>query len=197
MSVQEPDLPDRFFEPVRAGSLRLGVGSALEPKYLVRLRGPSADPADDVVIELKRVRSLSGIPCVRADDDDPFRVLVSGSRIAYQPFQLLGFVELEGGIYWTHAWVPNYQELRVTQSFRTPAELAEVAYDVGVQLGLGHLRDVGGPFHRMVRDRVMQRGREVEQELSDGSRRLADEVEEAWRRFVDLSPPSTPVSGGG
>ena len=75
------------------------MGSALEPKFLVRLRGDSDDPEDDVVVELKRVRSLGGIPCIQADDDDPFRVLVSGARIAYQPFRFLGFVELDGSFY--------------------------------------------------------------------------------------------------
>jgi len=182
-----PELPDDFFRPVQVGGLQLGVGSALDTKYLVRLTGPTVDPADDIIVELKRVRSLAGIPCIQADDDDPFRVLQGGARIAYQPFRFLGFVEHAGDMFWTHAWVANYRELNVAESFQSPGELAEVAYDVGVQLGLGHLRDVGGSFQQMVRVNVQDRGSEIEVELLEGSRILAAEVVEAWEAFVRAS----------
>ena len=183
MLATNPGLTDDFFEPIQVGALQLGVGSALNTKYLVRLAGPTPDPADDVIVELKRVRSLAGIACIRADDDDPFRVLQSGVRIAYQPFRFLGFIEHGGEMFWTHAWVANYRELKV-ESLESPEELAEVAYDVGVQLGLGHLRDVGGAFQQMIVVNVRERLREIEGELQDGSRVLAGEVIEAWEAFV-------------
>jgi hypothetical protein len=182
-----PELPEDFFRPVQVGALQLGVGSALDTKYLVRLAGPTPDPADDIIVELKRVRSLAGIPCIQADDEDPFRVLQGGARIAYQPFRFLGFVEHGGEMFWTHAWVLNYRELSVAESFRSSEELAEVAYDVGVQLGLGHLRDVGGSFQQMVRVNVQDRGHDIEAELNEGSRILAAEVVEAWEAFVRAS----------
>jgi len=184
MLATHEELTADFFRPEGVGALQLGVGSALEPKYLVRLRGPSGDRTDDVIIELKRVRSLTGIPCIQADDDDPFRVLQAGARIAYQPFRFLGFVEYRSDMFWTHAWVANYREMQITESFRTPEELTEVAYDVGVQLGLGHLRDVGGPFQQMVKIHVQERAGELEREVRVGSRVLADEVVEAWEKFV-------------
>ena len=187
MRATNPGLQDGFFRPVEVGQIQLGVGSALDKKYLVRLAGPTPDPADDVIVELKRVRSLTGIACIQADDDDPFRVLQSGARIAYQPFRFLGFVEHDGEMFWTHAWVANYREISVEESFRSPEELAEVAYDVGVQLGLGHLRDVGGSFQQMVRVNVQDREREIEVELHEGSRILAVEVVEAWEAFVRAS----------
>jgi hypothetical protein len=187
MHATHPDLADGYFTPTAVGALQLGVGSALDAKYLVRIEGPTPDPADDVVIELKRVRSLAGIPCIQADDEDPFRVLQGGARIAYQPFRFLGFIEHEGEMFWTHAWVANYREVDVHESFRSAEELAEVAYDVGVQLGLGHLRDVGGAFQQMVRVRVRSQAREAEEELLEGSRRLAEEVLLAWEAFVALT----------
>lgn len=192
MLATSADLPADFFRPVQVGALQLGVGSALDTKYLVRLIGATPDPEDDVIVELKRVRSLAGIPCIQADDDDPFRVLQGGARIAYQPFRFLGFVEHGGEMFWTHAWVANYEELKVGESFRSPEELAEVAYDVGVQLGLGHLRDVGGAFQQMVRVSVQERGREIEAELFEESRKLTDEVVEAWEAFVLASDGSGP-----
>ncbi len=187
MRATNPGLPAGFFQPVQVGELQLGVGSALDTKYLVRIAGPTVNPADDVVIEMKRVRSLAGIPCIQADDDDPFRVLQGGARIAYQPFRFLGFVEHDGAMFWTHAWVANYRELQVAESLETPEELAEVAYDVGVQLGLGHLRDVGGSFQQMVLVNVRERLSETEEELLAGSAILADEVIEAWEAFVRAS----------
>jgi hypothetical protein len=190
MQSSNPELRDGFFEPIQVGALQLGVGSALDTKYLVRVAGETVDPVDDVVVELKRVRSLAGIPCIQADDDDPFRVLQSGARIAYQPFRFLGFVEHEGEMFWTHAWVANYEELKVAESLERPEELAEVAYDVGVQLGLGHLRDVGGAFQQMIVVNVRERLADTEHELRDGSRILADEVIEAWAAFVRASDES-------
>jgi hypothetical protein len=192
MLATNAGLPADFFRPVQVGALQLGVGSALDTKYLVRLAGATLDPADDVIVELKRVRSLAGIPCIQADDDDPFRVLQGGARIAYQPFRFLGFVEHDGEMFWTHAWVANYHELKVGESFRSPEELAEVAYDVGVQLGLGHFRDVGGAFQHMVRVSVQERGREIEDELHEESRILAGEVVEAWEAFVLASDEPGP-----
>ncbi|MBT8462968.1 MAG: DUF2252 domain-containing protein [Gemmatimonadetes bacterium] len=192
MRATNTGLPEGFFQPVQVGALQLGVGSALDAKYLVRIAGPSVNPADDVIIEMKRVRSLAGIPCIRADDDDPFRVLHGGARIAYRPFRFLGFVEHDGEMFWTHAWVANYRELEVTGSLETAEELSEVAYDVGVQLGLGHLRDVGGSFQQMVLVNVRERLSEMEEELLAVSAILAEEVVEAWEAFVRASAePST------
>lgn len=187
MLATHPDLPPSFFEVVDVGALQLGVGSALDDKFLVRITGPSSEPLDDVIVELKRVRSLAGIPCIQADDDDPFRVLQSGARIAYQPFRFLGFVKYGGEMFWTHAWVANYRELSVDESFRSPEELAQVAYDVGVQLGLGHLRDVGGAFQQMVRFNAQEQAARQEDALYEGSRLLATDVVEAWEAFVRAS----------
>lgn len=184
MESANPDLPEGFFQPVRVGGLQLGVGSALDAKYLVRLAGSTPHPADDVIIEMKQVRSLAGIPCIQADDDDPFRILQGGVRIAYAPFRFLGFVEHGGNMFWTHAWVANYHELKVKGSLESPEELAEVAYDVGVQLGLGHLRDVGGAFQQMLVVDVRERLSGAERELQEASRAMADDVVEAWEAFV-------------
>ena len=39
---------------VRAGPLQSGVGSAVKPKIMVRVKGPSDDPSDDELLETKR-----------------------------------------------------------------------------------------------------------------------------------------------
>ncbi len=42
---ERPDLAPGYLQVVRAGWLRLGVGSALSRKILIRVQGPSAEPA--------------------------------------------------------------------------------------------------------------------------------------------------------
>ena len=79
-------------------------------------------------------------------------------------------------MFWTHAWVANYHELKVKGSLESPEELAEVAYDVGVQLGLGHLRDVGGAFQQMLVVDVRERLSGAERELQEASRAMADAI---------------------
>ena len=44
---ERPDLPAGYFAVVRAGWLRIGVGSAALRKILVRVQGPTTAAADD------------------------------------------------------------------------------------------------------------------------------------------------------
>jgi hypothetical protein len=83
--------------------------------------------------------------------------------------------------------VPNYHELSVEDSFETPDELREVAYDVGVQLGLGHVRDVAAPFDRMLREGQLALVRRYRDNLLTGSTNLAADVTAAWERFSQES----------
>ncbi|MEJ2086574.1 MAG: DUF2252 family protein, partial [Acidobacteriota bacterium] len=136
--ARRPNLGPNYFDVVRVGSLKLGIGSAMDRKYLIQIRGETAEIADDVVLELKTVRNLTGIDCVSTGQtDDPYRILM-GQSIAYQPYRLLGYVRFDGSTFWIHAWVDNYRELSVVGDLETPEELIEVARDVGVQLGRGH-----------------------------------------------------------
>lgn len=54
---EHPDLPSTFFTSKNAGRLTLGVGSALDDKYLVRVEGPTAAEDDDLILEIKQVRA--------------------------------------------------------------------------------------------------------------------------------------------
>jgi hypothetical protein len=53
------------FKVKRIGMLTMGIGSALDEKYLIPFEGPTA--ADDMVVEAKRIRDLQGNFCVRTD----------------------------------------------------------------------------------------------------------------------------------
>jgi uncharacterized protein (DUF2252 family) len=57
------DLAPDYFTVIRAGWLRMGVGSAAARKVLIRVQGQSADPADDELIEAKEVANRDGVAC--------------------------------------------------------------------------------------------------------------------------------------
>ncbi len=184
MLEDEGDLDADFFAVERLGYLRMGVGSALDLKYLVRVRGASADPLDDVVLQVKQVRDLKGIPCIRTDPGaDPLRVLRGHLRIARRPFRFLGYARFKGRNFWAHAWVENYSELEIEEAFAAPGELAEIAYDVGVQLGHGHPVETAAQLARQVR---REQSRLVDRDAAKihaACRELARQVVEAWERF--------------
>jgi hypothetical protein len=184
MAEEHPHVDRAYFATVSAGYLKLGVGSALDTKFIVRVEGPSSDPMDDDVIEIKRVRDLAGIDCIRTKDDDPLRVLLSQARISYEPFQWLGYIRLDEGNFWTHGWVHNYKEIDIDRTFRSSEELAEVAYDAGVQLGIGHPKLAATPFDQILRRQLLEHLDAHPGEIERLSGELADQVIEAWRRFA-------------
>jgi len=184
MLEQDPSLGPRYFEIVDMGYLRSGIGSALDLKFLVRIRGAGGDPLDDRVLEVKQVRELGEIGCINVSrGSDPFRILVGQSRIAYKPYGLLGYLRMKDLTFWIHAWVENYQELEVDDELASTDELAEVAFDVGVQLGRGHPNQIGAPLDLQLRReqmRILERDREL---IQRQRHELAELVVEAWQRF--------------
>lgn len=186
MREQAPDLPPEYFEIVDLGYLRMGIGSALDLKYLVRIRGAGDDPLDDQVLEVKQVRDLGDIDCITTSrGPDPFRILVGQARIAYEPYGLLGYLRMRGLTFWIHAWVENYRELEAGDELPSVDELVEVAYDVGVQLGRGHPNKIGAPLDLQLRReqmRLLARDRDL---IRRERRELTSLVVEAWRQFRD------------
>ena len=150
----------------------------------MRVRGASADPLDDVVLQVKQVRDLGGIPCVATDPGaDPLRVLRGHLRLATEPFRFLGYARLRGRNFWVHAWLENYSELEIEEAFTAAGEMAEVAFDVGVQLGRGHPRQTAGPLARQVRGEQIRLIDRDAGEVEAGCRELADLTVAAWERF--------------
>lgn len=180
--------PVSFFRIKKLGLLGIGIGSAADERYLMRVDGPSRDDADDVMLELKEVRRVPDLPCLRAEPGGT-RILVAQARLAYEAFSYVGTLALESPAgpryYWFHAWPDDYAELRIS-SLRTPAELAEVAFDVGVQLGRGHARAERSGDAR--RRRTQLEAALAAADLGPLARALADATEEAWRRFKEQTP---------
>jgi hypothetical protein len=184
MSAENPELEADFFQPVQIGYLRMGVGSALDLKFLTRIRGATERPDDDVLLEVKQVRDLAGIECITpVKESDPIRILLGQLRIAYQPYSFLGYARFLNKTFWVHAWVDNYEEMSIGETFRSVEDLRQVAEDVGVQLGRGHTNQIAPELDQQLRReqlRVLERDAE---KIKQARRELATETLIAWKQF--------------
>ena len=157
VQLQRPDLPPGYFNVVRAGWLRIGVGSAVNPKILIRVQGPTSGPGDDELVEAKAVTYLGNLPCLEARASQPTLRVIAGTtqlgRIKHKilaaspelPIPDLPIPELapRGPLqrdWWIHSWDPSYREVRLND-LRSVKDLAAIAYDAGIQLGAGGLLD--------------------------------------------------------
>ena len=196
METEHPDLRSGFFNLKRSGRFRVGVGSALDEKYLLRIDGPSESPSDDVILEAKQVRDISEIDCIYGTSGGgAFRILTSQSRIGEMPHRFLAQVPPEPGgppgapMFWVHEWVANYHELRVAGSIESPDELAEVARDVGIQLGRGHTRAIASPLDSQLRRAQLSLVDDLEDEIRELSEELTQRTVSAWEWFRSEAEP--------
>lgn len=180
---QQPELPEFFFELRKAGTLKQGVGSALDEKYLLRVEGPSRSPDDDVVLEAKEVRPPSGASCVNRTDVDPFRVMLAQSRLSYRPYRYLGYLRRGQRMLWVHEWMELYRQLAIEKALESADDLREVARDVGIQLGRGHPNQIAAPFESQVRQRQQTVLDELRPRLVEEVRRLTTQTIAAWEAF--------------
>ena len=181
MREQNPDLPPTYFDVKKAGRHRLGVGSALDEKYLLRCEGPTVAAEDDVLVEVKEIRDLSAIECIERQKQDPVPILAAQSRIAYQPYQFTGFLRLNDRSFWLHTWVDHYYEISV-DDLRSADELTEIVFDVGVQLGRGHPKDITSDDPRL-RSAQLESLDGTEAQLRQTIDELAAETVRAWEAF--------------
>ena len=190
MKVQHPELPPYFFDIKKAGRLKIGIGSALDEKYLVKVEGPTKVHEDDVILEIKEVKDLRGISCILLRKATPMRPIVMQALLAYKPYRYTGFIVVAGNKrsgkekeFWVHEWYDNYHELSIRTSFQTPKDLREIAADVGVQLGLGHPRTISDSDSSGLRSRLVstleELREEIEQTISDFTRQTVT----AWQQF--------------
>lgn len=183
MRAANPDYGDAYFNIVDLGYLRQGIGSALDLKFLIRIQGPSDAPTDDVVLELKEVRDLTSIDCIRVSrGDDPFRVLQGHARIANEPFRYLGYSRFRDVTFWIHAWVENYSELDIADDLKT-GDFAQVAYDAGLQLGRGQVRKIAEPVEQQLRSEQSRLIAENAERIQSECRELANLAVDAWEEF--------------
>ena len=190
MAEQYPELPPGFFEIQNAGRLKIGIGSALDEKYLFMIEGPTKARKDNVVLEMKEVRDLREISCILVSEASPRRPILMQARLAYQPYRYAGFVifALRKGderdkTFWVHEWADHYHELSIRTSFQTVADLHDIAYDAGVQLGLGHPKSIADSYSDHLRGRLLITVAELQERLDQTISDLTQQTIAAWQQF--------------
>jgi uncharacterized protein DUF2252 len=172
--------PEAIFRIKRFGPHRIGIGSAAEEKYLLRVEGETPSPQDDVILEVKEVRPAAGGPCVRGEPG-PDRILQGSSQLAYQAFKYAGGITLEGHYYWFHAWTDNYFEVDIRRDLQSASDLQEIARDAGFQLGRGHPGMRDHKASKRLRAELLA-GLPL-QDVAGLSRLMAQATTEAWQRY--------------
>jgi hypothetical protein len=159
----------------------MGIGSALDRKFLVRVEGPTESDADDQLLEAKEVKDISMIGCVKAPPGAD-RILAGHSRLANQPFLFAGFLRVDGVTFWLHAWPDDYVEVTVA-SLQSPQDLEALALDAGAQLGRGAPRALQGGQEGPLREAILKSLARHEGRIRTEITAFADATIEAWVRF--------------
>jgi hypothetical protein len=183
---ERPDLAPGYFAVKRVGWLHMGVGSATAMKILVRVEGPSADPDDDVLLEGKETVSLDGVACLETPFTTRAKRVVAGAKqlgrwkhdiLAVAPASLVPAVADRADHWvdwWVASWEPTYRELRLSD-LRSPNDLADIAFDSGLQLGAGKIPEV--------RSQELAWNTRFEQRLRRETSTIVEELLAGWREL--------------
>jgi len=191
---ERPEFPEDYFEVVRSGWLRIGIGSASSRKVLIRVRGATHDPADDVLLEAKAVRALDGLNCLEVPQHEPtFRIIAGTHRLGRLKHDILAAgpetavpeMTIQGEHlrnWWIHSWEPTYRELAIAD-FRTVDDLLGIVYDSGVQLGAGSVHRSDGSIDEGIRRESLASLATFEPRLREVADTLVEEMLRGWHRF--------------
>jgi hypothetical protein len=187
----QPDLPGGFFVLKSTGGLRMGTGSAVSDKLLMRVEGPSPDPADDVLLEAKQLSTLGGVGCLELPSGPEVLRVITGSaqlgRIAHDVLAVAPNMEKDGtSEWWIRSWEPSYGEVRLGD-LRSVRELAAIVYDSGVQLGSGCLKH--SPMPAPLRENERAAVDRLEPRLRKGTNTLVNDLLEGWQAFRRAPDP--------
>jgi hypothetical protein len=184
-----PEIPAGYFRLKRGGLLRMGVGSVLVPKALVRIEGPSPAAEDDVLLVAKQLSQLDSVPCVQVPlSGEAFRVIAAAEQIGRLRHDVLLVAprrEEQGPDvrdWWVRTWDETYLELS-TADIASPEELAEVAHDVGAQLGSTSLRQSIPLLEAQLRRAELAAVKRLGPRIRATARRLVDELLAGWEEW--------------
>jgi uncharacterized protein (DUF2252 family) len=184
-----PEMPAGYFRPKRLGWLRIGVGSALVRKILVRIEGPSPAPGDDVLLEAKELSRLESVPCLQVPvSGEAFRVIAAAEQVGRIRHDVLAVAprrEEEGPEvrdWWARTWDESYVELAAAD-VASPEELAEVVHDAGAQLGAANLRESIPVLERQLRQAELRAVRRLGPRIRAAARRLTDDLLAGWEEL--------------
>ena len=119
-SDANPAFTPEFMALKKVGWLRMGIGSALTPKLLIRIEGPTAALDDDIVLEGKQMLDFQSDSCVSLPPSvAAFRVVQGIRQIGrLQPPFLLALPAIEYARadprdWWATAWDRSYTEVTI------------------------------------------------------------------------------------
>jgi Uncharacterized protein conserved in bacteria (DUF2252) len=191
---ERPDLTPEYFRVIRAGWLQSGVGSAVSPKILIRVRGPSDDPADDELFESKKIGDLGGLRCLKTPTVQPTLRIIDGSKqfgrlkhniIVAGPELVIPEVMATGERlqdWWIRSLDPSYRQVRLTD-LQSVRDLAAISYDAGVQLGAGRLQNQMVMLSASDRKRILGATGSLEKRYRQEASKLVDDVLRGWREL--------------
>jgi hypothetical protein len=191
---ERPDLTPEYFRVIRAGWLQSGVGSAVSPKILIRVRGPSDDPADDELFESKKIGDLGGLRCLKTPTVQPTLRIIDGSKqfgrlkhniIVAGPELVIPEVMATGERlqdWWIRSLDPSYRQVRLTD-LQSVRDLAAISYDAGVQLGAGRLQNQMVMLSAYDRKRILGATNSLEKRYRQEASKLVDNVLRGWREL--------------
>jgi uncharacterized protein (DUF2252 family) len=188
MRTRDPALAPGFFRIKVGGHLDMGVGSSHAEKFLVRIEGPSASPEDDLILEAKALEPGALGSCMRGADLDATRVIKGQAQLSNAPQRFLAAVKIHGKPFYSHTWLVHYRELS-TSDIASSAELSELAYDVGVQLGRGHAKQEDEARVPQQRRELAKAVDVIAANLASTSIELAGKVTRAWTAYREQLPP--------
>jgi hypothetical protein len=191
---ERSDLTPEYFRVIRAGSVKSGVGSAVSPKIMIRVRGPSDDPADDELLESKKIGDLSGLHCIKTPTVQPTLRIIDGSRqlgrlkhniMVAGPELIIPEVMATGERlqdWWIRSLDPSYRQVRLTE-LQSVGDLAAISYDAGVQLGAGRLQDQTVLLSGYDRKQILGATANLEKRYRQEASKLVDDLLRGWREF--------------
>ena len=189
----DPRMRPPYSDVVKVGGLRMGIGSGLDLKVLLRLRGPTDSPDDDVVIEGRSTPEPPEDPCVwRPREGRALYTLMFMSLLGPRTPEFVGIAPFEAApeasTYWVQSWDYSYRELAIAD-LTAERELDELAEDAGKQLGGSGWAHVPEPFRTQRRLAQLAAFDLVDLRARKLARDLADETRKAWDTYrVQASP---------
>jgi len=192
MRRERPDLAPEYFRVVRAGWVQSGVGSAESPKIMIRVRGPSDDPADDELLESRKIGDLGGVPCLKIPTVQPTLRVIDGRKhlgrlkyniLAAGPELVVPEVMARGERlqdWWIRSLDPTYHQLSLTD-LQSVGDLVAISYDAGVQLGAGRLQDQTVTLSVYDRKRILGATGRLEQRYRQEATKMIDDLLRGWR----------------
>jgi hypothetical protein len=187
MRETSPERPEAFYRISRVGALQMGIGSALEPKTLIRIAGPTDAPDDDVILEARITAVPDGRECVsRPANGGSLNVLMFTALLGKPLPEVFGFLPRDGARQqpelWIQSWDRGYRELSIAD-LREQADLDELATDAARQLA-GHFWTTFPEPLRGHQRFGQLRAFEMSADRARGlARELAGEAAAEWERF--------------